>query len=317
MQTAQIEVAGKHVVDEVVDGCRDEEVLLLQAQALAGRCRVLGVQDLRDGLRLGLRADGGLVIPGVELREVEVLRGLGAPQPQGVDGIGTVSGNHVVVRDREHCGLGDPLCTVRAVLGRGHGAAEAHLDRHLRVRELPGVAVTQPGVGHLDLPALLVEGLLEDAVFVTDAVSHRRDRHGGQRVEEAGREPAEATVSEAWLHLELPQLVEVEVEGRQCVPGGRLQIRGQQCVVQLTPEQILRREVDDRFGAASDLRLEGLDPARDQRLPDGPCQGHVQVAVRGAHEVDALPEAQFFGEFAGELLRVVEIGPRALAACHW
>jgi hypothetical protein len=121
------------------------------------------------------------------------------------------------------------------------------------------------------------ERLLEDPVLVADAVPHRRDRHGGQRIEEARCEAPEPPVAEPWLHLELAQLVELEVERGQRVARRRLQVGGQQRIVELSAQQVLRRQVDDRLRAPADLGLEGLDPARDEGLPhsprEAPCTG--------------------------------------------
>ena len=64
----------------------DEEVLLLQAQFLAEIEAVVGVEDLGEVFRPDFAADGGDVVAGVEVFEVELLRRLAAPQAQGVDG---------------------------------------------------------------------------------------------------------------------------------------------------------------------------------------------------------------------------------------
>ena len=61
-----------------------------------------------------------------------------------------------------------------------------------------GIAVAQPLVGLLDLPAV-DDLLLEDAELVADAVAQRRHFERGQRIDEAGREAAEAAVAQARL----------------------------------------------------------------------------------------------------------------------
>ena len=109
VQPPQVEVARQHVVDEVVDGRGDEEVLLLQPQPLARRGRVLGVEDLGDGLGLGLRPDRALEVPRVEFLEIQVLRGLRLPQAQGVDRTEAIAGDHVVVRHGDDRDLGCPI----------------------------------------------------------------------------------------------------------------------------------------------------------------------------------------------------------------
>ena len=100
-QVAQVEVARQHLVEEVAQRARDEEVLLLEAQLLALRRRVLRVEDLGDVLRERLRPDGLRVVAGVEDLQVERPRRAGAPQPQGVHAAVLEARDHVVVGDAE------------------------------------------------------------------------------------------------------------------------------------------------------------------------------------------------------------------------
>ena len=91
-------------------------------------------------------------------------------------------------------------CVVDVVLGV---AAPADEVVHVGLGDLPRVPVDQPVVGLLDLPAV-VDLLLEDAELVADAVADRRPLEGGQRVEVARRQPAQAAVAEPRLRLAAP-----------------------------------------------------------------------------------------------------------------
>jgi hypothetical protein len=167
------------------------------------------------------------------------------------------------------------------------------------VRELPGAAALQPPVGLLDLPAV-DEGLAEDAVLVANAVADRGDLHRGQRVEEACRQPTQTTVAQPGLDLELAQLVQAEAEAAQRLVGHPAQVGGQQGVVELAAEQVLRGQVNDGLGPALDLGAQGVEPAGHEVLPHGAAQRHVQVGARRPADVDPLPEAELFEELAGE-----------------
>ena len=120
-------------------------------------------------------------------------------------------------------------------------------DGRLRVRELPRAAQREPGVGLLDLPAV-DEGLAEDAVLVADAVADAGDAHGGERVDEAGGEAAEAAVAEAGLDLLGAQRRQVEAAGGERLLGDVVEVGGQQGVAELASEQVLRRQVADGLG---------------------------------------------------------------------
>ena len=95
--------------------------------------------------------------------------------------------------------------------------AELHLIGDLRKGDLPGVAPTQPLVGHLHLPAV-ADFLVEDAELVAKAVADCRHAEGRERLQEAGREPSEPAVAEARLFFLFDQLVEVEPEELDGLP---------------------------------------------------------------------------------------------------
>ncbi len=61
--------------------------------------------------------------------------------------------------------------------------------------EFPDVAIAQPIVGVFNLLAVFY-GLLKHAVFVTDAVTGRRDCHGGHGVQETGCQTSQTTVTQ-------------------------------------------------------------------------------------------------------------------------
>jgi len=150
------------------------------------------------------------------------------------------------VSQRPHApprGPGHALAAVGAGVVLGVAAdPDGVLD--LVAADLPRVAEPQPAVDALVLPAV-ADLLIEDAELVADAVADRRQLEGGQRVEEAGGEPAEATVAEAGLLLVLDQLVVRQPEVGQRRPQRGLDAEGQDVVAELRAEQVLGGQVDD------------------------------------------------------------------------
>src|SRR5215813_1550459 len=183
--------------DDVLDGGGDEEVLLGQAQLAAGQAVVARVQHAADvlGPRPGLdRAD---VIALVELVQVELADRPRAPEAQRVDRPGAVAGDRRVVGRGAHVARVDPLerdLPVR-LRARLHAAVELDAEERAGPRDLPGVAVAQPAVGDLHLRAV-DDPLVEDAVVVAEAVAVRGIAEGGQRIEQAGGEPAQTAIAE-------------------------------------------------------------------------------------------------------------------------
>ena len=102
-------------------------------------------------------------------------------------------------------------------------AAEPDGVLDLVAPDLPRVAVAQPAVGALDLPAV-ADVLIEDAELVAQAVADRRDVERRERVHVAGGEPAEAAVAEAGLLLVLDQRHRDQAERRHRLARGGLDV---------------------------------------------------------------------------------------------
>ena len=182
--------------------------------SLPWTCSSFGYRTLLRFSDDDLLLDRAVVVAAVEGGEVERLGRFRLPQPQRVRGVVAVAEDRRVVRHAvdDACSGTQRTrrrpCSSTLVLGV---AAELHLLRPLRPRDLPRIAEAQPLVGALDLPAV-DDLLMKDAELVADAVAERRDLQRRQRIDETGREPAEAAVAEARLVFLLQQLVEVQAE---------------------------------------------------------------------------------------------------------
>ncbi len=310
-QLREVEAVREHVVEEVGDRRCDEEVLLLQAQLLALRRGVLGVEHLRDVLGERLCAHGLFVVAGVEDAQVEGIRRHGAPEAQRVDAAVVVARHHVVARDRLDVPRGDParaLDAVVVVIGLG-AAAERDQLRRLGVRELPRRSERQPRVGLLDLLAV-DEGLAEDAEFVPDAVADARDAHGRERIDEAGRETPEAAVAETRLDLGLAEDVDVDSALGERLGGDVGQPRGEEVVVELSAEEVLSREVADALGLQLGLAALIVEPARHEVVAHGAGERQVLVVHRGVRQRDALVVVEVVEELTHEAVH------RRRGRCH-
>lgn len=90
------------------------------------------------------------------------------------------------------------------------GAVELNLHRLVGASDLPGILATQPIVRLFMLPAVL-DGLFEDAVFITQPITHRRQLHRRHRVEKASRQPPEPAVPEAGVRFLFDEAEPIEV----------------------------------------------------------------------------------------------------------
>ena len=158
-----------------------EEVLLFEPQLLALHLLVVRVQHLGQILASHFLIDRAVMVAAIEDREIEGFRRLGAPQAQRVRGVGAVAEDGRVVGHAVDDAIRDPARTqATAFVGVGLGvAAELDLDHPFRPHQLPGIAVAQPFVGFLRLPAV-DDLLLKNAEFITNAIVHRRHLQGRQ-----------------------------------------------------------------------------------------------------------------------------------------
>ena len=88
-------------------------------------------------------------------------------------------------------------------------SAGTDFHRHVRFFKLPGVARLQPAIAQLLLPAIL-EVLVEHTELITDAVADGGDLQAGQRIQVAGREPAQAAIAQARFLLMVDDLLQIK-----------------------------------------------------------------------------------------------------------
>ena len=143
--------------------------------------------------------------------------------------------------------------------------------------DLPGVAVAQPVVGELDLPAV-VNLLVEDAELVADAVADGGNAEGGQGVEVAGGETAEAAVAEAGFALLLDDWSRSRPSS-----GGLADVvfesEVQQVAGEIRSHEELGREITDDADVVLHVALDGCDPGGEDMVADGVGEGHEVVHV--------------------------------------
>ncbi len=123
-------------------------------------------------------------------------------------------------------------------------AAKADGQHVVRLGELPGEVEGQPVVGLLDLVAVL-NLLAKDAVLVADAVADGGDVEGGQRIEEAGRQPPQAAIAQPRLYVAGHDFFEWVLRVAEGIAGDLGPVRVEQVLWQLPAKQVFGRKVID------------------------------------------------------------------------
>ena len=158
-----------------------------------------------------------------------------------------------------------------ATVDRNHGTLVATLD-------VPGGTVYRPVVRLLALKAVQ-KRLPEEAKLVIDAVAVPRIRQTRQRIEEASRETAQATVPERWVALRLQHIREIDAHIRRHLGTRVIQAQIAQVVGQQAADQELHRKIVDLLGTGLEYpRLRGIH-GPNNGLADRQCQR--EVIIRG------------------------------------
>ena len=257
------------LLDGGLYGSRDEEVLLAKTKLLTREVVVVRIEDLDDITRHVLVLYGCLVVTLIELLETEGLLRLGIPYTEGIHDMIAIADHWCIVRNRDH-GLIALLNELQlAVLVMGlHPAAELDFLLKLCTTKLERVAVSQPVIRHLTLIAVL-DLLLEHTILVADATATRPVVEGSERIQEAGCETSEATVSECPVRLRLLECIEIQSQ----LLDGLLQLfmtgQIQDVVTECTAHQELHGKVVHALRVLLLCCLLGLHPVVNDDVLDG------------------------------------------------
>src|SRR5262249_10944963 len=139
--------------------------------------------------------DGADEVPMAECGKVEVFRRLGSPEAKRINRFAAVTGYRPIKWNPDQTrGLANDCLQVSAA----HFKRAIQLDFDLLVRplDLPWILPAEPVVRLLLLPAI-PNGLLENAVFIAQSVTHGRELHSRHGVEKASGQAPETTIAEA------------------------------------------------------------------------------------------------------------------------
>ena len=210
---------------DVLQRGRREEILLPQAELVDGlgyselaasRRGIAGIEHARDRLRVRARGDRADEVALVERRKLNRVSRARRPQSQRIDVAPAPAHDrrvigHCVHRLRRIPNAPRSIAVTAEIFDH---SAEPDGIGELAARQFPGIAVGEPIVGQLALPAI-GELLAKQAMFVTDAVTMGRHAETTRAVQVTGREPAEPAGSEPRIRLQRAQVFEIDLEAGQ------------------------------------------------------------------------------------------------------
>ena len=192
-------------------GCRNKEVLLLQAQLLARIVIVIGIENLHNIPCKILLLHSLAVIALVKGIQLEAFHRLRIPDSEGIHDPVAISHNRKVIGHCLHAliALLNKIASSVLVDADIHIAAELDLLGIFRPAQLKGIAVNQPVVRHLHLIAV-PDLLLEHTVAVADPAAVRHVPQSRKGIQKACRKSSEAAVSQSRIRLLILDHVQIQ-----------------------------------------------------------------------------------------------------------
>ncbi len=269
-KVVQRAVHAEMLLKRLLHGSGDEEVLLLQPELLAGHMVVVRVEHLCDGAGEIVLLHRLLVLAPVKGSQLKAVDRFRVPDPKRVDDAVLVADDRNIVRDGTDRGIilvDETVAAGRGIILDAGVAAEADLLRMLRALQLERVAVLQPVVRHFLLIAVL-DLLSEHPVVVADAAAVGVVAAGGQRIHEAGGQPAESTVAQRRVRLLILDRVDIEAQLVQRFLHILVFPEVEQIVAQCPADQEFHRKVVDDLVLLLPEPLAGIHPLVDDRILD-------------------------------------------------
>ena len=166
----------------ILQGCRAQEILLLDTQTLAFPGGIVGIQYAGNVLSFVLLCQSPEIVLVVKGVEVQFFLRFALPQTQRIDILRAIADNRHVVRHSQN----------RMI-------RKLHLDGMVVPAVSPGITELAPIVSSLALTAIVIETLLEQAKAIPQAVTGQRNIATCGTVQEACGQSAQTTVTQSGI----------------------------------------------------------------------------------------------------------------------
>src|SRR5579864_6009333 len=225
-----------------------------------------------------------------ELFKVEGVVRCCGPKAKCVDGGSTVPNHRAIEGDADQS-HGPPWYWAQTASAELDRATEAHFHLLVRAGDLPGVGRTEPVVRHLLLRPIL-DRLFEDAVFISQSVSHSGELQRGGGFNKACGQTSKTAVSQAGVGLLLQDLDQIQflVLNELVCERGEQKIHNVVC--ERATDEKFHRKVVESFGVLLFIRLLCQQPALRQNVAHGPGKRLEPVARGRSRDIDATVEEE-------------------------
>ena len=173
--------------DNILNGAGNEEILLFQAQLLAGFNRIGRVQNFGNCFGFDFVTHRFDIAAFIKNINIQLVVGFGREQPQIVDRFAVIADDRKIKRHAVHgFGIHPDIAFLAAGVFKSFNVA-VHRNGNLPVQtgKLPGRVFALPGVGLLNLIAV-VKFLFEQTELIVDAVAETGNAERSHGVQIAG-----------------------------------------------------------------------------------------------------------------------------------
>ncbi len=272
-----------------LDGGRDEEVLLLQAQFLTCIMIVVGIEHFHNIPGQVLLLYRLQVVPLVKRVKLEAIHRLCVPDPQGVHDPVAIPYNGKIKRNGLHrlVALLDKIVLPILPETYIHIAAKLHNLGILRPAQFEGIALCQPVIRYLYL-ITVPDLLFEHAVAVADATAVCRISQRSQGIQETCCQTAKAAIAQGCIRLLVLHQVKVKPHLLQGLPGRTISLHIDQAVAQGPAHKEFHGHIIHHLGILLLISLLGVHPVTDDPVLDGQGSGLENLPGRSLRQVLAV-----------------------------
>ena len=253
---------------------------------MPGSVGVGWIEHANKAFGLHLPRERAEMVSRVECVEADRIIGARGPEPQRVDALAAPANDRRIDGECFDRFAGLPMGNAGAV-GLDM-AAKTNPIGAFTAFEFPWIAMREPSLGKLDLPAL-VDALAEHAVHIADSIAISGQVERRQALHEAGGKPAEPAIAKRRIGLDFLNRDQINPERSKRSAHFRILPEIGDGIAQQPPDQKLKAQIINTLGASGMRGACRFHPAVDDVVAD--CEDRRGEPVVGLGGLRVLADA--------------------------
>ena len=186
----------------VLDRSWNQKILLLESQFFTCICWIVRIQNACDVLSSLPGLQSIVVLSSIESKEVELIKGQWFPQSQSDCVESCITRNGSIISSGNDSFTVLPIRSLNSfvIYSFSYLAVEMNLVFNVDTLDFPRISVTQPIIWNLNLKTVF-DNLLKDSVVISDTISPSRIVKRCERIQEAGCQSSQTSISQGCIDL--------------------------------------------------------------------------------------------------------------------